>query len=105
MLDLTQEANDPVALGACKLWFSLAMNQTICQDVLNQQHLANLLPLLLKWMRFSDKDIILLKAEFEDEEDHHDTDDESGDDSDDDDQLFDRTLCNFPSVLSITYSL
>ncbi len=85
MLDLTQDANDPVALGACKLWLSLAMNETICQDVVSQQHLARLLPLLLKWMRFSDCEIIRLKADVE--EDHHDSDDEDdegGNGSDDD---------------------
>ena len=86
MLDLTQEANDALALGACKLWLSLAMDETICQDVVSQQHLARLLPLLLKWMRFSDSEIILLKADVE--EDHHDSndeDDESGNGSDGDD--------------------
>ncbi len=105
MFDLTKDANDAVALGACKLWLSLAMNEIICQDVLNQRHLANLLPLLLKWMRFSDKDIIQLKDDFdEDGEDHYDSDeeDESDDDPDDDDALSDPNLCNFPSVLSNT---
>ena len=60
MLCRTQDANDTVALEACEFWLSLA-DQTICKEVLNP-HLARLVPVLVKGMRYSEIDIILLKV-------------------------------------------
>ena len=66
MLGRTQDANDTVALEACEFWLSLA-DQTICKEVLNP-HLARLVPVLVKGMRYSEIDIILLKGDVEEDE-------------------------------------
>jgi transportin-1 len=60
MLGRTQDANETVALEACEFWLSLA-DQPICKEVLNP-HLARLVPVLVKGMRYSEIDIILLKV-------------------------------------------
>ena len=60
MLGRTQDANDTVALEACEFWLSLA-DQTICKEVLTP-HLPRLVPILVKGMRYSEIDIILLKV-------------------------------------------
>ena len=60
MLCRTQDANDTVALEACEFWLSLA-DQTICKEVLSP-HFARLVPVLVKGMRYSEIDIILLKV-------------------------------------------
>ena len=60
MLGRTQDANDTVALEACEFWLSLA-DQSICKEVLTP-HLPRLVPILVKGMRYSEIDIILLKV-------------------------------------------
>ena len=60
MLGRTQDANETVALEACEFWLSLA-DQPICKEVLSP-HLARLVPVLVKGMRYSEIDIILLKV-------------------------------------------
>ena len=60
MLGRTQDANDTVALEACEFWLSLA-DQTICKEVLTP-YLPRLIPVLVKGMRYSEIDIILLKV-------------------------------------------
>ena len=62
MLGRTQDANETVALEACEFWLSLA-DQPICKEVLSP-HLARLVPVLVKGMRYSEIDIILLKVCF-----------------------------------------
>ncbi|EFX68747.1 hypothetical protein DAPPUDRAFT_301259 [Daphnia pulex] len=66
MLGRTQDANETVALEACEFWLSLA-DQPICKEVLNP-HLARLVPVLVKGMRYSEIDIILLKGDVEEDE-------------------------------------
>ena len=60
MLGRTQDANDTVALEACEFWLSLA-DHTICKEVLTP-YLPRLIPVLVKGMRYSEIDIILLKV-------------------------------------------
>jgi len=66
MLGRTQDANDTVALEACEFWLSLA-DQSICKEVLTP-HLPRLVPILVKGMRYSEIDIILLKGDVEEDE-------------------------------------
>lgn len=108
MLGLTQDANYAVAMGACRLWLSLVRNQSVCKDVglLNSQHLARLLPILLKWIRLSDRYVTILlklmKADDEEDETNHydsDEDDENSDDSGDDAHSDLCNLCKFPCVI------
>lgn len=68
MLLRTQDADDGVALEACEWWLTLA-DQTICREVL-QPHISRLLPILIRGMRYSDIDIILLKGDVEDDDDN-----------------------------------
>lgn len=56
----TQDDDDSVALEACEFWLSLA-EQPICKEVL-QSHIERLVPVLVKGMRYSEIDIILLKV-------------------------------------------
>lgn len=60
MLIRTQDPDDGVALEACEFWLSLA-EQPICKDVL-ASHLDKLVPVLVRGMRYSEIDIILLKV-------------------------------------------
>lgn len=66
MLTRTQDADESVALEACEFWLSLADKQ-ICRDVLTP-HLSALVPTLVNGMKYSDIDIILLKADVEEDE-------------------------------------
>ncbi|KZS14399.1 Transportin-1 [Daphnia magna] len=66
MLGRTQDGNETVALEACEFWLSLA-DQPICKEVLSP-HLARLVPVLVKGMRYSEIDIILLKGDVEEDE-------------------------------------
>lgn len=59
MLIRTQNA-DETALEACEFWLSLA-EQTICKEVLTP-HLPRLAPVLVRGMRYSDINIIILKV-------------------------------------------
>lgn len=60
MLVRTQDNDEGVALEACEFWLSLA-EQTICRDVLSA-HLNRLVPILVRGMKYSEIDIILLKV-------------------------------------------
>ncbi|XP_017783866.1 PREDICTED: transportin-1 isoform X2 [Nicrophorus vespilloides] len=66
MLLRTQDHDDGVALEACEFWLSLA-EQPICRDVLHG-HLNRLVPILVKGMKYSEIDIILLKGDVEEDE-------------------------------------
>jgi len=60
MLMRTQDPDDSVALEACEFWLSLA-EQPICRDVLTT-HIDKLIPVLIRGMKYSEIDIILLKV-------------------------------------------
>jgi len=62
MLLRTQDADDSVALEACEFWLSLA-ELPICRDVL-AAHIGKLVPVLIRGMKYSEIDIILLKVGF-----------------------------------------
>jgi transportin-1 len=65
MLLRTQDRDEQVALEACEFWLTIAEMQ-ICKEVLGP-HLQALVPILVRGMRYSELDIILMKAEVEDE--------------------------------------
>lgn len=60
MLRRTQDPDESVALEACEFWLSLA-DQPICKEVLTH-HLSALVPVLVRGMRYSEIDVILLKV-------------------------------------------
>ena len=60
MLLRTQDTDDAVALEACEFWLSLA-EQPICKEVLGP-YLDRLIPVLVRGMKYSELDIILLKG-------------------------------------------
>lgn len=66
MLIRTQDQDENVALEASEFWLSLA-EQNICKEVLSP-HLARLTPILVRGMRYSEIDIILLKGDVEEDE-------------------------------------
>ncbi|ESO02172.1 hypothetical protein HELRODRAFT_65501 [Helobdella robusta] len=66
MLIRTQDPDGSVALEACEFWLSLA-EQPICKEVL-VGHISRLVPVLIKGMKYSEIDIILLKGDVEDDE-------------------------------------
>lgn len=61
MLIRTQDGDESVALEACEFWLSLA-EQAICREVL-APHLNRLVPILVRGMKYSEIDIILLKVQ------------------------------------------
>jgi transportin-1 len=65
MLVRTQDP-DETALEACEFWLSLA-EQNICKEVLTP-HLHKLAPVLVKGMKYSEIDIIILKGDVEEDE-------------------------------------
>ena len=60
MLMRTQDPDDGVALEACEFWLSLA-EQPICSNVL-APHIERLVPVLVRGMKYSEIDVILLKV-------------------------------------------
>jgi hypothetical protein len=60
MMMRTTDEDDTVALEACEFWLSLA-EQPICKEVLTS-HIEKLVPILVKGMKYSEIDIILLKV-------------------------------------------
>lgn len=66
MLMRTQDSDEAVALEACEFWLSLA-EQPICREVL-APHLQRLVPILVRGMKYSEIDIILLKGDVEEDE-------------------------------------
>lgn len=65
MMLRTQDDDDAVSLEACEFWLSLA-EQPICKDVLSP-HIMRLVPILVKGMKYSEIDIILLKGDVEED--------------------------------------
>ena len=60
MLLRTQDTDDAVALEACEFWLVLA-DQPICRDAL-REHMARLIPVLVRGMKYSELDIVILKV-------------------------------------------
>jgi transportin-1 len=67
MLLTSQDGDDTVALEACEFWLMIA-DQPICRDVL-QPYLDKLLPVLVKNMKYSEIDIIILQGDIDVDED------------------------------------
>uniref|UniRef100_A0A182SYB6 Transportin-1 n=1 Tax=Anopheles maculatus TaxID=74869 RepID=A0A182SYB6_9DIPT len=65
MLVQTQDS-DETSLNACEFWLSLA-EQNICKEVLTP-HLPRLVPVLVRGMKYSDIDIMVLKGDVEEDE-------------------------------------
>ncbi|CAL1275016.1 unnamed protein product [Larinioides sclopetarius] len=63
MLMRTQDPDEGVALEACEFWLSLA-DEPICKEAL-APHLPRLIPTLVRGMKYSELDIILLKVDVE----------------------------------------
>ena len=62
MLLRTQDSDDAVALEACEFWLVLA-DQPICRDAL-KLHMATLIPVLVRGMKYSELDIVILKVSY-----------------------------------------
>lgn len=62
MLRRTQDPDENVALEACEFWLSLA-EQPVCKEALTP-HLNTLVPILVRGMKYSEIDVILLKVNF-----------------------------------------
>ena len=60
MLGRTQDSDESVALEACEFWLSLS-EQPVCYQTL-QKHINRLIPVLVRGMKYSEIDIILLKV-------------------------------------------
>uniref|UniRef100_A0A182MHE7 Transportin-1 n=1 Tax=Anopheles culicifacies TaxID=139723 RepID=A0A182MHE7_9DIPT len=65
MLVQTQDS-DETSLNACEFWLSLA-EKSICKEVLTP-HLARLVPVLVRGMKYSEIDIMVLKGDVEEDE-------------------------------------
>ncbi len=65
MLLRTQDDDETVALEACEFWLVLA-DQAICHQVL-KPHISQLIPVLVRCMKYSELDIILLKGDVDDD--------------------------------------
>ncbi len=66
MLLRTQDDDETVALEACEFWLVLA-DQPICYDVL-KSHIDQLIPVLVRCMKYSELDIILLKGDVDEDQ-------------------------------------
>ncbi|XP_074640252.1 transportin-1-like [Tubulanus polymorphus] len=66
MLVRTQDSDDTVSLEACEFWVALA-DQPICKEVLTP-YIERLIPVLVRGMKYSEIDIILLKGDVEEDE-------------------------------------
>jgi len=64
MLIRTQDNDEQVSLEACEFWLSLA-EQQVCREVLGP-HMEQLVPVLVRGMKYSELDIILLKVHDDD---------------------------------------
>ena len=60
MLLRTQDTDETVALEACEFWLVLA-DQPVCREAL-RQHMVDLIPVLVRGMKYSELDIVLLKV-------------------------------------------
>ncbi|XP_043231916.1 transportin-1-like [Amphibalanus amphitrite] len=65
MLLRTQDPDDTVAIEACEFWLSLA-EEPVCKEALSP-HLNRLIPVLVRGMKYSDFDIMLLKGDVEED--------------------------------------
>jgi transportin-1 len=61
MLFTSQDGDETIALEACEFWLMLG-NQPMCREVL-QPYLDRLLPILVKNMKYSEIDVILLQGD------------------------------------------
>merc|ERR1719300_1988399 len=68
MLLRTQDTDDAVALEACEFWLSLA-EQPICKEVLGP-YLDRLIPVLVRGMKYSEIDIILLRGDIDENDEN-----------------------------------
>ena len=66
MLQRTQDQDEGVSLEACEFWLSLA-DEPVCKEAL-EPHLAKLIPVLVRGMKYSEIDIILLRGDVEDDQ-------------------------------------
>ena len=66
LLGIFQDADEGVSLEACEFWLSLA-DEPVCKEAL-QPHLPKLIPVLVKGMKYSEIDIILLRGDVEEDE-------------------------------------
>ena len=66
MLERTQDPDEGVSLEACEFWLSLAA-EPVCKEAL-QPHLDKLIPVLVRGMKYSEIDIILLRGDVEEDE-------------------------------------
>ena len=66
MLLRTQDEDETVALEACEFWLVLA-DQQICYEVL-KSHIEQLIPVLVRCMKYSELDIILLKGDVDEDQ-------------------------------------
>lgn len=66
MLLRTQDEDETVALEACEFWLVLA-DQPICMEVL-KSHVNTLIPVLVRSMKYSELDIILLKGDTDEDQ-------------------------------------
>lgn len=66
MILRTQDEDETVALEACEFWLVLA-DQDICYQVL-KSHVNTLIPVLVRCMKYSELDIILLKGDVEEDQ-------------------------------------
>lgn len=66
MILRTQDEDETVALEACEFWLVLA-DQPICYDAL-REHINTLVPVLVRCMKYSELDIILLRGDAADED-------------------------------------
>ncbi|EEB14578.1 transportin-2, putative [Pediculus humanus corporis] len=66
MVRSTQDQDENVAVEACEFWLSLA-DKSVCREVL-APHLHTLVPILVRGMKYSEIDVILLKGDVEEDE-------------------------------------
>ena len=66
MMLRTGDSDESVALEACEFWLALAEQLPLCSNIL-QPHIGRLIPILVKNMRYSEIDIILLHGNDEDD--------------------------------------
>lgn len=66
MILRTQDEDETVALEACEFWLVLA-DQQICYDVL-KPHINTIVPVLVRCMKYSELDIILLKGDIDEDQ-------------------------------------
>lgn len=66
MILRTQDEDEQVALEACEFWLVLA-DQHICSEVL-YNHIGSLVPVLVRCMKYSELDIIVLKGDVDEDD-------------------------------------